>query len=625
MRKSATTAARHGIVRQSLAGAIDASSGQSGGIRNVRRPVGLFALGWALVLLGGLLAHLIQTAGGVAVQDVRWTGSGGEHLSALLYVPSTATPRKPAPAVLVSHGYINTREMQSPFAIELARRGFVVLAMDMSGHGYSDGAVGDHDGGGPDALTYLRSLPFVDGANIGLEGHSMGGVPIVGAAVANPDGYRSMVLEGSTTPEFGQVGAGTPRFPRNLEIVFGQYDEFAPLMWREPKGSLVGASAKMRALFGAARPVSPGEVSGSIPEGTARLLVNPPITHPMEHFTAAGVGAAVDWFQRTLSGEAHAKPPGHQIWFWKEIGTLTALIGFVAVVLGAFELLLAAPPFAGLRAGVSGAPVPERSRFGWWLSFVLTAALPALTFYPLMGVGFGFFPSKLFPEWVSNQLVTWIIANAAISGVLLFLGGRRRVTFNDAWAPSILIAVLSAGTGYVAVMVADALFKVDFRFWVLGLKLADARHTGYFLAYLPFFTLAFLVALRALQANLAIRGQGATAQYAAAITAMCSGFLVLLTVQYLSLFATGRLLNPPEALNTIIAIQFVPILAVVGLISVFTYRRTGGFVSGAFLCAILVTWYIVAGTATHWRPGWTVPKSAGLYPARPVAVERKTP
>jgi len=579
----------------------------------VRRRFGLFAFGWLLVLAGAGLAHLVQTAGGVEVRDVRWTGASGERLSALLYAPRTATTAHPAPAVLVSHGYINTREMQSPFAIELARRGFVVLAMDMAGHGYSGGAVGQYDGGGPDALAYLQSLPFVDHREIGLEGHSMGGVPVVGAAIAQPDGYRAMVLEGSTTPELGQVGAGTTRFPRNLELVFGQYDEFAPLMWHEPKGSQVGASAKMRALFGTAGAVTPGAPAGSIAEGDARLLLNPPITHPMEHFTAAGVGAAVDWFQRTLVGEASPRPPGDQIWMWKEVGTLTALVGFVAVVLGAFEALLPAPIFAGLRAEADVNRPERRGRLGWWLAFVLTAAVPALTFYPLMGFGFAFLPSRLFPEWVANQLAVWVLINAAISGALLVVTGRRKVAFRERWGPAVLIAVLSAAAGYAALLAADALFKADFRFWVVGLRLLEGRHWLYALAYLPLFTVAFLVTMRALQANLA------APRYAAAMLAMSLGFIALLTAQYASLFATGQLIDPGEALNTIIAIQFVPILAVVGLIGTFTARRTGGTVAGAVLCAILVTWYIVAGTATHWRPGWTIPHGAGLYPARPAS------
>ncbi len=589
------------------------------------RRLRLFGLGWALVLLGGLLAHLVQTSGGVTVSDVRWTGGAGEPMAALLYAPATATPLTRAPAILISHGYINTREMQSPFAIELARRGFVVLAMDMAGHGYSGGAVGDHDGGGPAALAYLRALPFVDPANIGLEGHSMGGVPMVGAALAQPDGYRSMVLEGSTPPDLGQLGAGSPAFPRNLEIVFGQYDEFAPLMWHEPEGSGIGASAKIKALFGALDPVAAGALHGSIAAGTARLLINPPITHPIEHFSAAGVGAAVDWFQRTLTGEAKPRPAGDQIWLWKEIGTLIALIGFVAVVLGAFDGLLATPVFARLRSPSSGHAPPPRGRFGWWLAFVLTGAIPAVSFYPLMGLGFAFLPSQLFPEWVTNQLLVWALANAAISGVLLLIGVRRKLAFRDPWLISILMAILAAAAGYAALALADALFKVDFRFWVVGLKLLDARHALYFLAYLPLFSAAFLVMMRALHANLASRDQGAVREYLTAALAMSLGVIVLLSIQYAWLFTTGRLFSPPEALNTIIAIQFVPVLATVGLIGAFTYRRTGGYVAGAVLCGILVTWYVVAGTATHWRPGWSIPHNAGLYPARPVAGAAKTP
>jgi hypothetical protein len=37
------------------------------------------------------------------------------------------------------------------------------------------------------------------------------------------------------------------------------------------------------------------------------------------------------------------------------------------------------------------------------------------------------------------------------------------------------------------------------------------------------------------------------------------------------------------------------------------------------ICGLAVTWYIVAGTATHWSPQWRIPKMAGLYPDRPAA------
>ncbi|MBV8682229.1 MAG: alpha/beta hydrolase [Caulobacteraceae bacterium] len=589
----------------------------------------LFALGWALVLAGGLLGHLVQTSGGVSIEDVRYRGASGEALSALLYVPPRATASHPAPAVLVSHGYINTREMQSPFAIELARRGYVVLAIDMAGHGYSGGWLGLDDAGGPDGLRYLQAQPFVDRSRIALEGHSMGGVAVVGAAIAQPDGYRSMVLEGSTTPESGQVGAGDRRFPRNLEVVFGRYDEFAPLMWHEARGADVGSSPKLEAVFGSSDPVRVDRIYGSVAQGDARRLVIPPVTHPWEHFSRAGVAAAVDWIEATNPGAANSLPGSDQIWIWKEVGTLVALAGFVAIVLGACEGLTSTPAFASLspaggqaRPPVGGArPAPAR----WWLAFLLAAAIPAVSFYPLMDAGFVFLPSRLFPEWVANQLAVWALGATALSLLAYVLTRRGRARFSDGGIRAAFLAGACVAIGYVALAIVDALFKVDFRFWVVGLKPLDARHAAYAVAYLPIFAVVFILMSRTLLASLITPAQGPAAQYLALVFAPCLGFVVLLVSQYAALRITGRLLSPREALNTIIAIQFVPVLAFVGLVTVFAWRQTGGYLAGGLICALVVTWYVTAGTATHWRPGWTLPQSAGLYPARPAPAAPRNP
>lgn len=99
----------------------------------------LFLLACLMILVGVSVAAYVQTdAGAVRVEDVRFAGPAGNRMSALLYLPATAGAAHSAPAVLAIHGYINTRETQSGFAIELARRGFVVLALDQTGHGYSD-------------------------------------------------------------------------------------------------------------------------------------------------------------------------------------------------------------------------------------------------------------------------------------------------------------------------------------------------------------------------------------------------------------------------------------------------------------------------------------------------------
>lgn len=568
---------------------------------------GFFALGLALIIAGSLLAHLIQTSNGVRVEDVRFAGDKGLEQSALLYVPASATPQHPAPAVLASHGYINTREMQSAFAIELSRRGFVVLSMDMKGHGYSEGAVkfpGD-DLGGAAALRYLQGLPFVDKANIGLEGHSMGGIPISAAAAAQPDGYKAIVFEGST-PAF--LGAPAPRTFHDLQIVEGQFDEFAPLMWGVPKGSMVAGSPKMAKLFGVAAPVVVGKTYGSIADGTAKRLLNPPVTHPWEHFSRAGVGGAVDWFQQSLSGAARPLPAGDQIWLWKEVGTAVGFAGLVVLLIGTFEVLLALPVFATLNHPME--PVAERRGWKWWLAFVITAGVPALTFYPFMKWGQVFFPMRLFPEWIQNQLVVWALLNGLITLVLSFVLRGGKPTFTLRWAPSVLIAAATVAVGYLSLVIVDALWHVDYRFWVLGLKPLDARHALMAIPYFVLWLVFFLIAFRALCANLAVKGAGFYLHHAAWKLAMCLGFVLLLVVEYGTLFQTGLLFTPSEPLNTIVAIQFVPLLATFGAIAAFTYRRTNSYVPGALICAALLAWYVTAGTAVHWSPGFRLPTPA---------------
>ena len=78
---------------------------------------------------------------------------------------------------------------------------------------------------GPDGLTYLRSLDIVDRANIGLEGHSMGGWAVLIAAAGAPNDYRSVVIEGSSCRDAslsarGSIGSGVVQvLPPSLERV----------------------------------------------------------------------------------------------------------------------------------------------------------------------------------------------------------------------------------------------------------------------------------------------------------------------------------------------------------------------------------------------------------------------
>ncbi|MGH3926023.1 MAG: alpha/beta fold hydrolase, partial [Pseudonocardiaceae bacterium] len=65
-------------------------------------------------------------------------GSESLRLDGTVYQP----PATPAPAVLLAHGFGGSKHSVRAEAIELARRGFVVLAWTARGFGESEGLIG---------------------------------------------------------------------------------------------------------------------------------------------------------------------------------------------------------------------------------------------------------------------------------------------------------------------------------------------------------------------------------------------------------------------------------------------------------------------------------------------------
>lgn len=133
-----------------------------------------------------------------------------------MYRPAGDDPR---PGVVLTHGYLNSGEMQDANAIELSKRGFAVLALDMYDHGHS--ALNEGKGGNffafwptsiYDAVQYFYEQPYVlkdEAGNdiIGVTGHSMGGfstttaiflqqdAPSADTWYDTPDGGRRIIYQ----------------------------------------------------------------------------------------------------------------------------------------------------------------------------------------------------------------------------------------------------------------------------------------------------------------------------------------------------------------------------------------------------------------------------------------------
>jgi pimeloyl-ACP methyl ester carboxylesterase len=580
------------------------------------KPFSVLLYALALVLLGSSLANYVNTAGGsVTVTDLRFAAANGGTMSALLYKPKTATRENPAPGVLAIHGYINSRETQSGFAIELARRGFVVLAMDQSGHGYSDPPAFANAFGALDGLKYLRSLAFVDQTRIGLEGHSMGGWASRAATQLMPDQYQSIVMVGSSTTPlvFGDF-SGSTTDPKNIAIVYSLYDEFSEFMWQGSKPQDLSSAPKLMQLFGVDSPVQVGKVYGDIDQGTARKFYQPATTHPGDHISPEAVLNAVEWLQLTLKQPSVIAADDH-IFLWKEWGTLIALIGIILCIFPLCQLLLQVPAFASLKNSMP-ANYGDAGAW-WWVNALLTAAIPAASFFTFYNWTAATIPgSRFWPQNITTAIAGWAVLNGLITVALLSLRhwrsakkvGMQSEHYGLDLSPKAILRTLLLAASVIAILASlaaavQAVFVSDFRFWVVALKPMSWAQWKIFFCYLPVFTLFFL----ALSANLMgplrrARAQGHDQSLAmqlcvnALIT--CFGFVVLLLIQYATLFQTGTLLID-QPLLTIVALQFVPLLIVSACITTFCFRLTGNSYLGAMVNGLFVTWYIVAGQAIH--------------------------
>ncbi|HSA83927.1 MAG TPA: alpha/beta fold hydrolase [Patescibacteria group bacterium] len=124
--------------------------------------------------------------------------SDGLKVNALLTIPTGERPEKGFPAIIFVHGYIpptqyQTTENYASYVDYLARNGFVVLKIDLRGHGDSEGEPGGGYFGSDyivdtlNARAALQGSDFVNPDAIGLWGHSMAGNILLRSMVSQPD------------------------------------------------------------------------------------------------------------------------------------------------------------------------------------------------------------------------------------------------------------------------------------------------------------------------------------------------------------------------------------------------------------------------------------------------------
>jgi dienelactone hydrolase len=594
-------------------------------------------LSLVLVLISAVGASLVQTDGGtVKVKEMYWETSTGVGLSALIFKPDSATAENPAPAIVVSHGRYNNKEMQEGNFVELARRGYVVISIDMYGHGDSDYTKIDTNATGGtgmyDAVKLLADLPYVDADRIGVTGHSAGGFAVnysVAIDNAADEQLIAAALLVSADPTYADADGNLVDVfgDRDAGVIAGQYDEFF-FRVNGPTGPS-NAPRDYIDTPNAQSFLNYGSEGGDVREadtvytdgGGMRVIYTPAEIHPWAHFSAESVGYAVEFFEEAL-GAPEPIAPEAQLWQLREFFTALGLVGFGIFLVAFTRALLATRPFAALAAEQAPQILPAtRKGLAWFWGGVVASVIISAVSFVLVTVnptvsGIGFFGAPpLHPQGPPFFIGVWAALNGIAGLIILAItynafGKKNGQTFRAAgvlpgWRKlfhTLGLAAVVVASAYALVFVVDYFFTTDFRLWVLAIRAFEPDKLLIALPYLPFFLLYFVVNSILLNGFSRITLAGKEWLNTAVLAVANSlGPIIIIVIQYVTFWSTGLPvggLGPFSAMYVIWLFPVVVILAAAAVISRKIYRATGNPWLAGFINAAVVTLIAVSNSLT---------------------------
>lgn len=528
----------------------------------------VLAIALALILIGSLFAGLFNSSmGSVKVSRISFDTDKGV-LSGLLYLPKDASSENPKPTVVVTHGYLNSAEMQDANAIELSRRGYVVLALDMYDHGHSK-INSDYYPGTEffdlwgtfwinsmnDAVAYMYNQPYVlkdaeGNGIIGVTGHSMGGFSSTvalafdeQAALAGlPRKIYCGLTEGSDFSYSAFVGvdataADTLGGGRTMGKVAAHYDEFFFNNPADPAGTVRYKDYVSTPDGQTFLQTENGQANTwyNTSDGGKRIIYEPAQTHPWNHFSKETTAYAISFYQTAFEKYQNGIKDiaaTNQIWQLKECFSFLALIGFVMMFIPLIEMIISLPFFKKANTGIIAPANVDNSVSSKFASFT---TLLSLILIPAV-----FFEAMYNSDPTSQQMNVLFIAGIgfSIAGLIgLIYSFRADVNKAGHICASVFVIIGGTSLSYIS---SHALFG-DLAKWTAPSVNSIAAWTiG--CASISFLSLSVIYLGNKVKSGTNFSDYGITFNPLTIIAALCTA-IVALVISYAVLFIIDAVLH----------------------------------------------------------------------------------
>ena len=602
----------------------------------------LLVIALCLCLVSSVFASLFQSSfGAVTVEDFKVILEDATYVNGQIYIPKDASAEHKLPLIVTSHGSYNNLDHQDQNMIELSRRGYVVISTDAYCHGSSSVT--------PEGINVYNMqrivdyacacFNFIDTDKIGITGHSMGG-QITNAtaeyffrqeALGLGENRIAAVLDVGYDPQYADYEFDGAESATKLAVDWGviaaTYDEwFFPGDTGNPAEYLTSSDAVsfINQLDGVdiSAPVENHRIyTGTIDgEEYIRVINQNDEIHPLNHFSSASARDAVNFFYASLD-----VPDGHaaidatnQIWQWKEFFNLIGLVGIFLFLFPFASMLVHGTTFFSELAQAEPAPAPKLDSAGkkakYWVVYAINTILPCLLVMPVMYrlVGKESFVPFTYNNWFgepnTNELAVWtLIVGIVLLAVFLIANAIGRGS-NERGVPacwgvkasarviwkSFLLALATVSAAYVILFFSDLVFNVDYRIWVIDMRVFNVQKVLFALAYFPAWAVFYLVNSLLVNGGNRIEGRPEWLTLVLSCVSNILGIAVLILIQYHGIIANGVFtFNSMRIVNLFPLIFLIPVGTIVSRVF---FRDTGKIYAGSFVIAMLYTMMTVANT-----------------------------
>lgn len=583
---------------------------------------------------------MVQTAGGsVQIESIKIPAQNGQWVVADLFKPRSATADTPAPFIIVVPGFQRSKEALSNIALELARRGFVTASIDPYAQGSSSASLSRRaattEGYGMFALVdYAASsanLNYIDKNKIGATGHSAGGNAAIRGAnyfgkeaqrTGQPSKLDSVYVSGYVLTLTDDV---LKDVRSNVGVSYAFYDEGA---YRNElqNGDMRVAPEAIRAI-NSGRPaelaVSEVELSkyyGDKDNRTLRVVHNERVLHPFQPYIAEATANQIEYFEKVFDFKSELSSYD-QIWRWKELLGVIALIAALVSIVPMGQLMLRTRSFQGLVNAVpKPLPAPTgRGRVLFWTTFAIGALIACFSYIPLAELSQKMFVAAstrqltwFFPQRMNNAVMLWAVLNGLVGFLMFWLSykyfGRHNGVTPERWgisttpgelAQTLLLAVLLFVAFFLTLFTVYYFLHVDYRFLFMGVRVFQPELLILLAMYVPFFFVFFLSS--SLRTNAAMRFEGQPEWRSMLLGGVANsvGLFLIVIVQYVTFAATGMVFWTDGWLYVNLLFGVVPMMFVLPYINRYFFRMTGRIYLGPMVTCLIFVMVLISNTVIY--------------------------